>query len=118
ARVKHRAPREETIAKPHGLRGAIQLKVHNQLAAALSGSQLGELTESLINAQFSQSQESDADDFSYELLKKRGVNTQGLVTAFEKLAKLGGGDSSMFDSHPGSQARADHIRQRIAADRK
>ncbi|MBW6260069.1 peptidase, partial [Pseudomonas aeruginosa] len=56
--------------------------------------------------------------FSYELLKKRGVNTQGLVTAFEKLAKLGGGDSSMFDSHPGSQARADHIRQRIAADRK
>ncbi|MGI0813413.1 hypothetical protein ACRCPG_33065, partial [Pseudomonas aeruginosa] len=24
----------------------------------------------------------------------------------------------MFDSHPGSQARADHIRQRIAADRK
>ncbi|MFO6383210.1 hypothetical protein ACLBYN_62430, partial [Pseudomonas aeruginosa] len=22
------------------------------------------------------------------------------------------------DSHPGSQARADHIRQRIAADRK
>ncbi|MGV8611294.1 hypothetical protein ACV347_31870, partial [Pseudomonas aeruginosa] len=23
-----------------------------------------------------------------------------------------------FDSHPGSQARADHIRQRIAADRK
>ena len=30
----------------------------------------------------------------------------------------GGGDSSMFDSHPGSQARADHIRQRIAADRK
>ena len=57
--------------------------------AALSGSQLGELTESLVNAQFSQSQESDADDFSYELLKKRGVNTQGLVTAFEKLAKLG-----------------------------
>lgn len=89
-----------------------------QTAYALSGSQLGELTESLVNAQFSQSQESDADDFSYELLKKRGVNTQGLVTAFEKLAKLGGGDSSMFDSHPGSQARADHIRQRIAADRK
>ncbi|MFN2858017.1 M48 family metalloprotease, partial [Escherichia coli] len=77
--------------------------------AALSGSQLGELTESLVNAQFSQSQESDADDFSYELLKKPGVDTQGLVTAFEKLAKVGGGDSSMFDSHPGSQARADHI---------
>ncbi|MGC3423752.1 M48 family metalloprotease, partial [Pseudomonas aeruginosa] len=67
---------------------------------------------------FSQSQESDADDYSYELLKKRGVNSQGLVTAFEKLAKLGGGDSSLFDSHPGSQARAYHIRQRIGAYRK
>ena len=84
--------------------------------AALSGSQLGELTESLVNAQFSQSQESDADDFSFDLLKKRGIPLQGLASAFDKLAQLGGGDSSMFDSHPGSADRAAHIRQRIAAE--
>ena len=113
----HTRKAAQTAYAAAAVRGAAGASKSGALAA-LSGSQLGELTESLVNAQFSQSQESDADDFSYELLKKRGVNTQGLVTAFEKLAKLGGGDSSMFDSHPGSQARADHIRQRIAADRK
>ncbi len=88
----------------------------NGAAAALSSSQIGELGEALVNAQFSQSQESDADDFSFDLLTQRGVNREGLVTAFEKLAKLGGGESSMFDSHPASAERAAHIRQRIAAE--
>ena len=106
----HTRKAAQTAYAAAAVRGAAGASKSGALAA-LSGSQL-------VNTQFSQSQESDADDFSYELLKKRGVNTQGLVTAFEKLAKLGGGDSSMFDSHPGSQARADHIRQRIAADRK
>lgn len=88
------------------------------VAAQLSNSQLAEMGEKLINAQFSQIQETEADNFSYDLLKKRNVNTQGLVTGFEKLAKLGGGDSSMFDSHPPSKERADNIRQRIANDSK
>ncbi|WP_455816776.1 metalloprotease LoiP [Pseudomonas cerasi] len=86
------------------------------VAATLSQSQLGALGEKLVNAQFSQSQESQADDYSFDLLKKRNVNPQGLVTSFEKLAKMEGShESSMFDSHPASQARADHIKQRIAA---
>ncbi|CAO97863.1 metalloprotease LoiP [Erwinia tasmaniensis] len=85
-------------------------------AASLSQSQLGDLGEKLVNAQFSQSQESQADDYSFDLMKKRSIDPQGLVTSFEKLAKMEGTHtSSMFDSHPASQARADHIRQRIAA---
>lgn len=87
----------------------------NGAVAALSSSQLGALGEALVNAQFSQSQESDADDFSFDLMKKRGLRLEGLASAFDKLAKLGGGDSSMFDSHPGSADRAAHIRQRIAS---
>lgn len=88
----------------------------NSTVAALSQSQLGEIGEALVNAQFSQSQESAADDYSFDLLKKRGIPLEGLATAFDKLAKLSGGkESSMFDSHPGSQQRADHIRQRIAS---
>ncbi|MCP8467294.1 M48 family metallopeptidase [Pseudomonas sp. ZM23] len=86
----------------------------NGAVAALSQSQLGDIGQALINAQFSQSQESDADDFSFDLLKKRGIKTDGLATAFDKLAKLDGGGSSMFSDHPGSKERADHIRQRIA----
>ena len=33
----------------------------------------------------------------------------------EKLAKLGGGESSMFSSHPGSSDRAANMRTRLAA---
>ena len=44
------------------------------------------------------------------------ANTAGIrVSAFEKLAKLSGGESSMFDSHPGSSERADNMRTRLAA---
>lgn len=87
----------------------------NSTVSALSRSQLGALGEALINAQFSQSQESDADNFSFELLKARGMPLEGLASAFDKLAKLAGGDSSMFDSHPGSADRAAHVRERILA---
>ncbi|MGT2494581.1 metalloprotease LoiP [Cupriavidus basilensis] len=79
----------------------------------LSASQLGELGEQLINAQFSQTQESAADDYSYDLLTKNKANTRGLVSAFQKLAKLDGGKSGMFSSHPGSEDRAKHIEDRI-----
>ena len=96
-------------------RGAIASS-GNSAAMALSSSQLGDLGEALINAQFSQSQESAADDFSFDLLKQRGIPLQGLASAFDKLAEQGGGESSMFDSHPGSADRAAHIRQRIAAE--
>lgn len=86
----------------------------NAAVATLSNSQLGELGEKLINAQFSQKQESAADDYSFDVLTRNKANTRGLVTAFQKLAKLDGGKSSMFSSHPGSADRAKHIEDRIA----
>jgi len=85
----------------------------NNIATALNSSQLGDLTESFINAQFSQSQETAADDYSFELLTQKKMKREGLVTAFQKLAKLDGGESSMFSSHPSSPDRAAHIQQRI-----
>lgn len=86
----------------------------NGAVATVSQSQLGDLTQKLVNAQFSQSQESAADDYSFDLLTKNKAARQGLVTAFQKLAKLDGGQSSMFSSHPGSADRAKHIEDRIA----
>lgn len=88
----------------------------NQAIASLSSSQLGDLAEKLVNAQFSQVQESAADDFSFDLLTSAKLKREGLVTAFEKLAKLGD-SSSMFSSHPSSSTRAQHIRDRIAANK-
>ncbi|SAL41057.1 peptidase M48, Ste24p [Caballeronia turbans] len=81
----------------------------------LSASQLGDLSEKFVNAQFSQSQESAADDYSFDMQKKKGYNPAGLVTAFQKLASIDGGKSSMLDSHPSSPARAKHIQDRIAS---
>lgn len=87
------------------------------IASELSQSQLADMGEKFVNAQFSQKQESEADDYSFDLLKKRGIDPIGLATSFDKLSKLDGGDNStgMFDSHPPSKERADHIRARIAA---
>ncbi len=77
---------------------------------------LGDIAEGAINAKYSRDKESEADDFSFDLLKKRGISTQGLVGSFEKLASLDGGRTqSMFVSHPPSTERAQHIRDRIAS---
>ncbi len=46
------------------------------------------------STQHSRDKESEADDFSFDLLKKRGISTQGLVGSFEKLASLDGGLTS------------------------
>ncbi|HAT6805046.1 TPA: M48 family metalloprotease [Citrobacter freundii] len=87
--------------------------------SVLSASELGDISESFIHAQFSQKQESDADDFSFDLLKKRGIPLTGLATSFDKLASLSSGqDKSVFDSHPPSAERAAHIRDRIAENSK
>lgn len=87
------------------------------IVGSLSQSQIGDMGEKLVNSQFSQRQESEADDYSYDLLRKRGINPSGLATSFEKLAKLEEGrQSSMFDDHPASVERAQHIRDRMAAD--
>lgn len=82
-------------------------------AAALSNSQLGELGEAFLNAQFSQSQETAADNYSFDLLTKRNISRQGLVTAFEKMAAMDGGKGSLMSSHPGSEKRAANMRQRL-----
>ena len=87
------------------------------IVGSLSQSQLGNLGEKLVNSQFSQRQEAEADDYSYDLLRQRGISPAGLATSFEKLAKLEEGrQSSMFDDHPASAERAQHIRDRMSAD--
>lgn len=83
------------------------------VVAQLSQSQLGDFTEALVNAQFSQSQETAADDYSFDLLTKLKLKREGLVTAFQKLAKLDNREKSMLSSHPSSPDRAKHIEDRI-----
>lgn len=90
-------------------------------AAALTSSQLGKLGESLVNAKFSQKQESNADDYGYDFLKANGKNPWAMAMAFQKLgsmegAKSASGLSQMFSSHPSTPKRISHIVDRCKKD--
>lgn len=91
------------------------------VAAALSDSQLGTMTQSLINAKYSQNQENEADDFGYDFLVSKGKNPWGMVMAFEKLQTMEGNRKSsyitkMFSSHPETKARIEKMTKRCVKD--
>ena len=76
-------------------------------AAMLSASELGDLGEAVVNAQFSQSQESDADVYGLRLMEKNGKDNKSAICALNKLASLGGGSGPSFlSSHPDPKSRA------------
>ncbi len=90
-------------------------------AAALTESQLGTLSESLIGAKYSQKQENEADDCGYDFLVANGRNPWGMVMAFEKLQGMEGGAkqsyiSKMFSSHPETKARIEAMTKRCEKD--
>ncbi|CAG2129202.1 Metalloprotease LoiP [Cupriavidus yeoncheonensis] len=108
--TKHAMQVAYSTAAARGLLGSLG----SPTLTALTSSQLADLGEQFVNAQFSQRQESAADDYSFDLLTKNGANRQALASAFRKLATLDGGQSSMLSSHPGSLERAKHIDARLA----
>lgn len=91
--------------------------------AALTESQLGTLSSSLIGAKYSQKQEKEADNCGYDFLVKHGKNPWGMVMAFEKLMNMenqGGSQSSywskMFSSHPDTKSRIEAMTKRCNKD--
>lgn len=85
-------------------------------AAALTDSQIGQLGEALVNSQFSQKQEYDADDYGYNFLKTCGKDPKAMASALRIIQKLqddAGGDKSkfnqLFSTHPESGKRADKL---------
>lgn len=84
----------------------------------LTKSQAGDLAEKFVNAQFSQSQESAADNYAFDLLTERKLERSGLVTGFKKLAAQGGGGGiALLNSHPPSSQRAAAMQKRLDAAR-
>lgn len=85
----------------------------------LSQSQAGDLAEKFVNAQFSQAQESAADNYAFDLLTERKLERKGLVTGFQKLAAQSGPQGvSLLSSHPPSAARAAAMQKRLDAAAK
>ena len=89
---------------------------------ALTSSQLGDLAESMYNAKYSRSQETNADNYSYDFLKANGYNPWDLASAFEKLerASQSSGQSTsvaqLFSSHPDTAARIKNIQDKCRKD--
>ena len=83
---------------------------------AISDSVLGDMLEEVLNAQFSQKQENDADAFAYRFMKKYGYDTKAAVSALMKLDKLGS-SGGMLSSHPNSAERAKKMQEMIDADK-
>ena len=83
------------------------------VVAGLAKSELGKLGEELVNAQFSQSQENEADAYGVEFMKRHGYNLSAAVTAMQKLQAGGGGEHSMLSSHPSSEERITKLKQLV-----
>ncbi|MBW1657805.1 M48 family metalloprotease [Flavobacterium quisquiliarum] len=87
----------------------------------ITKSQLGVLGSAMIDSKHSRKQESQADTFSYDFMKKNGYDVNAVESAFRILQNLSqGADSSfmtkMMSSHPDSGKRADEAKKRATKD--
>lgn len=74
----------------------------------IARSVIGALAEDLLNAQFSQQEEREADDYGLKFLKQEGHRVQAASSALMKLATLGN-DHSFLSSHPAPESRAKRV---------
>ncbi|WP_409415598.1 M48 family metalloprotease [Flavobacterium sp. PS2] len=89
--------------------------------SALTDTQLVKIGNAMIDSKHSRTQESEADLFSYNFMKKNGYNVNAEESAFRILAKMSeGAEGSFLDkmmsSHPDSKERADNAKKRAEKD--
>lgn len=84
----------------------------NNAAGEVARSVLGGLAETLMNAQFSQLEEKEADDHGLLFLKKTDFDQKYAVSALKKLAGLGT-SHSFLSSHPDPDKRAERLQAQL-----
>ncbi len=84
----------------------------NNDAGTIARSVLGGILEQLLNAQFSQQEEREADDYGITFLKNQGYDRMSAVSALHKLATLGN-NHSFLASHPAPGIRAKRLQNQI-----
>ncbi|MGH2665726.1 M48 family metallopeptidase [Flavobacterium sp.] len=90
--------------------------------AKLSQSQLGQIGNAMIDSRHSRQQETEADTYSYDFMKRHGYNVNAVESAFTILAKMNeGAESSFFtrmlSSHPDPKQRAEDAKNKAIADK-
>ena len=83
----------------------------------LSESQLGDVAQAFMGAQFSQKQEYAADEYGFNFAVKHGFSPYGMASGLEKLVELSKGAKAsavqkMFSSHPDSEKRAAKMKEK------
>ncbi len=89
--------------------------------AKVTDGQAGQIANALLDSKFSRAQESEADTFSYDFMKRNGYDVNAVESAFTILANLSGGAQSdfisrMMSSHPDPSNRAALAKNRATAD--
>ncbi|MEI6126595.1 MAG: M48 family metallopeptidase, partial [Pseudomonadota bacterium] len=84
----------------------------NNTAGNLAQSIFGGLAESLMNAQFSQLEEKEADDYGLVFLKREKFEPQDAVSALKKISRLSKGHS-FLSSHPDPEKRAERLQAQL-----
>ncbi len=83
----------------------------------LSESQLGDLSQAFMSAQFSQKQEYAADEYGFEFCVEHGFSPHGMADGLNRLVELSQGAKAstvqkMFSSHPDSEKRAARMKKK------
>lgn len=82
--------------------------------AALSVSQLGQLGRTLIHAQFSQSDELEADAYAVKILHRLNKDPYAMKRSIKTLERLHGAGGGFLSSHPSNPKRIEQIEVVIA----
>jgi putative metalloprotease len=93
---------------------AVRKGVASQSSAAgdVAQSVFGEHAESLVNSQFSQLEEKEADDHGLAFLKAGNLEPRDAVTALQKIGGLSKG-RSFLSSHPDPDKRAQRLQAQV-----
>lgn len=86
----------------------------------LTESQLGDVAQAFLGAQFSQKQEYAADEYGFAFCVKHGFSPYGMANSLTKLVELSQGAKAsavqkMFSSHPDSEKRAARMKEKADA---
>lgn len=89
--------------------------------AVISKSKYGKIGSAMLDNKHSRRQESEADSFSYDFMKKYGYDVNAVESSFRILQSLSEGAESSFltkmmSSHPDAGKRADDAKKRAVKD--
>ena len=81
----------------------------------LAASDIGAIGEAAVNAKFSRANETQADEYGVDFLRRHNMDPNASVRGMQKLASQDGkAKTSFLDDHPASQERVSHLQKYIA----